>query len=52
MAKGDIQADVNSPKAEKITPSQARKEGEILPTVDKKAYQKPIDMPNQGFLPK
>lgn len=47
-----LKADVNSPKAEKITPSQARKEGEILPTVDKKAYQKPIDMPNQGFLPK
>ena len=47
-----LKADVNSPKAEKITPSQARKEGEILPVVDKKAYQKPIDMPNQGFLPK
>lgn len=47
-----LKADVNSPKAEKITPSQARKEGEIPPTVDKKAYQKPIDMPNQGFLPK
>lgn len=47
-----LKADVNSPKAEKITPAQARKEGEILPVVDKKAYQKPIDMPNQGFLPK
>ena len=35
-----------------ITPAQARKAGEILPTVNKKVYQKPIDMPNQGFLKK
>jgi hypothetical protein len=47
-----LNADVNSPNAEKITPSQARKEGEILPTVDNKAYQKPNDMPNNGFLKK
>lgn len=47
-----LKADVNSPNAEKITPSQARKEGEILPTIDKKAYQKPNDMPNRGFLNK
>jgi len=45
-------ADVNSPLAEQITPSQARKAGEILPTNDSKVYQKPIDMPNKGFLPK
>lgn len=38
--------------AEKITPAQARKAGEILPTNPMKVYQKPIDMPNQGFLPK
>jgi len=38
--------------SEEITPSQARRAGEILPTNDKKVYQKPIDMPNQGFLPK
>lgn len=44
--------DVNSPLAEQITPSQARKAGEILPTNDSKVYQKPIDMPNKGFLPK
>jgi hypothetical protein len=45
-------ADVNSPLADKITPAQARKQGEILPTNDKLVYTKPIDMPNQGFLPK
>ena len=36
--------------AEEVSPAQARKAGEILPTVNKKVYQKPIDMPNQGFL--
>lgn len=35
-----------------VTPAQARRAGEILPTNNKKVYQKPIDMPNQGFLPK
>ena len=44
--------DVNSPLASQITPAQARKEGEILPTNNPLVYQKPIDMPNQGFLPK
>ena len=35
-----------------VTPSQARKEGEIVPTVDSQlVYTKPIDMPYQGFLP-
>lgn len=38
--------------SEQITPAQARKAGEILPTNDRRVYQKPIDMPNQGFLPK
>lgn len=38
--------------AQEITPAQARKAGEILPTNPMKVYQKPIDMPNQGFLPK
>jgi hypothetical protein len=38
--------------AEEITPAQARKQGEILPTNPSKVYQKPIDMPNKGFLPK
>lgn len=47
-----LKADVNSPLAEKITPAQARKEGEILPTVDPRAYQQPNDMPNNGFLNK
>ena len=45
-------ADVNNPNAEVITPAKARKEGEILPTNNPLVYQKPIDMPNQGFLPK
>ena len=45
-------ADVNSPLAEKITPAQARKEGEILPVNDRIVYTAPIDMPNKGFLPK
>ena len=48
-------ADVNSPitqQSGQITPAQARKEGEILPTNNPLVYQKPIDMPNQGFLPK
>jgi hypothetical protein len=45
-------ADVNSPLAKEITPAQARKEGEILPTNNPLVYQKPIDMPNQGFLNK
>jgi hypothetical protein len=44
--------DVNSPLATQITPATARKEGEILPTNNPKVYQKPINMPNQGFLPK
>lgn len=44
--------DVNSPLASQITPSQARKEGEILPTNNPLVYEKPINMPNQGFLPK
>jgi hypothetical protein len=47
-----LKTDVNSPRAEKVTPAEARKAGEILPTVDKKAYQKPNDMPNNGFLNK
>jgi len=46
-------SDINNPLAPKFTPAQARKAGEILPTVDnQKVYTKPRDMPNQGFLPK
>lgn len=44
--------DVKSPLAEKVTPAQSRKEGEILPKAPAKVYQKPNDMPNNGFLPK
>jgi hypothetical protein len=47
-----LKADVNSPNAKEITPAQARKEGEILPKLDNKIYQKPNDMPNNGFLNK
>jgi hypothetical protein len=46
----ELKADVNNPLAKQITPAQARKEGEILPNLDKKIYQKPNDMPNNGFL--
>lgn len=35
-----------------VTPAQARKQGEILPTNNKLVYTKPINMPNKGFLPK
>jgi hypothetical protein len=45
-------ADVNSPLAEEISAATARKEGEILPTNNPLVYQKPINMPNKGFLPK
>jgi hypothetical protein len=45
-------ADVNNPNAEEISAAKARKEGEILPTNNPLVYQKPINMPNQGFLPK
>jgi hypothetical protein len=45
-------SDVNSPLAKKYTAAESRKMGEIAPTNDKRVYQKPIDMPNRGFLPK
>jgi hypothetical protein len=44
-------SDVNSPLAKKFTPSEARKQGEILPTNDTRVYQQPKDMPYNGFLP-
>lgn len=47
-----LKSDVNNPNAKEITPAQARKEGEILPNLDNKIYQKPNDMPNNGFLNK
>jgi hypothetical protein len=37
-------ADVNNPNAEIITPAQARKSGEILPTNNPKVYTAPHDM--------
>lgn len=44
-------SDVNSPLAKKFTPAETRKAGEIVPTNDKRVYQKPKDMPYNGFLP-
>jgi len=38
--------------AQEITPAQARKSGEILPTNNMLVYTAPINMPNKGFLPK
>jgi hypothetical protein len=43
--------DLSSPNKQQVTPAQARKEGEILPTNPMKVYQKPVDMPYNGFLP-
>lgn len=43
--------DLSSPLKKEVTPSQARKEGEILPTAPKKVYERPRDMPYEGFLP-
>ena len=48
-------SDANSPLAQKIsktlTPAKVRKAGEIAPKNDKRVYQKPTDMPFNGFLP-
>jgi hypothetical protein len=45
-------SDVNNPLAKTYTASQSRKLGEIAPVNDSRVYQRPIDMPNRGFLPK
>jgi len=45
-------SDVNNPLAKKYTASESRKLGEIAPVNDSRVYQRPIDMPNRGFLPK
>jgi hypothetical protein len=36
--------------SKQITPAEARKAGEILPKNNPKVYQKPVDMPNGGFV--
>jgi len=41
----------NGDNKKEVTPSQARKEGEIVPVNNPLVYQKPIDMPFEGFLP-
>lgn len=43
--------DIMSPNKKQVTPAEARKEGEILPTNDKRVYTAPKDMPYEGFLP-
>ena len=43
--------DIMSPNKKKVTPAEARKEGEILPTNDSRVYKAPTDMPYNGFLP-
>ena len=45
-------SDVNNPNAKEFTPAQTRKAGEIAPKNDKRVYQKPNDMPNNGFVNK
>ena len=42
--------DINSPLAQTVSPATQRKEGYIAPTNDKRVYQRPVDMPNNGFL--
>jgi hypothetical protein len=54
-------SDANSPLARKYTPGEVRKAGEIAPLTDKdksgkqvndkRVYQRPVDMPYNGFLP-
>ena len=48
-------SDANSPIAQEIsktlTPAKVRKAGEIAPVNDKRVYQRPTDMPYNGFLP-
>ena len=43
---------VNIQAQPKTTDTQARKQGEPQPKRDPLVYTRPIDMPNQGFLPK
>lgn len=44
--------DLASPLAKVIPSAVAKNEGEIIPTVDRNAFKRPVDMPNNGFLPK
>jgi hypothetical protein len=54
-------SDANSPLARKYTPGEVRKAGEIAPLTDKdksgkqvndkRVYERPTDMPYNGFLP-
>lgn len=48
----ELKADVNNPRAEEISSSKAKKEGDASPKVDRRSSTKPSDMPNNGFLNK
>jgi hypothetical protein len=46
-----VNIDVNSPKAKQIAGKKAEKYGYVIKNPDL-VSQRPIDMPNKGFLPK
>jgi hypothetical protein len=50
--KKGVKIDVNSPLSEQISTSEARRRGYKVPVNDTLVSIKPINMPNQGFLPK
>jgi hypothetical protein len=47
----DVTPDAKNPNAD-VSVNQARKAGVDLPRNDKKVATRPVDMPNEGFLPK
>lgn len=47
----DVTPDAKNPNAD-VSVNQARKAGVDLPKNDKKVATRPVDMPNEGFLPK
>jgi len=51
MKKGKGQIDIKSPKAPTISVNEARKKGFKPEVNDKLVAKRPIDMPNEGFLP-
>jgi len=51
MKKGKGQIDIKSPKAPTISVNEARKKGFKPEVNDKLVATRPIDMPNEGFLP-
>ena len=51
MKKGKGSIDIKSPLAPTISVNEARKEGFKPEVNDKLVAKRPIDMPNEGFLP-